>query len=70
MTERKTAAKAAEKRQEPREDVPPEGVYEATGPLLVGGVLAFNEGDRVPAGHVNRFEWQDKVRRVDDESGD
>lgn len=66
MTERKTAAKAAEKAETEADDAPLTGVYVATEPLTVGGVLAFAPGDIVPAGHVERFEWRDKVRDFDD----
>lgn len=67
MTDRKTAAKADEKTSE---DTPLTGVFVAKEPLAVDGVLAFNPGDIVPAGHVQRFEWRDKVRAFDDNEGE
>lgn len=67
MTERKTAAKAEEKTSE---NVPLTGVFVAKEPLSVDGVLAFAPGDIVPAGHVQKFEWRDKVRAFDDNEGE
>lgn len=62
-----TARKATEKPQETSTDAPLTGVFVASEPLFVGGVLAFNTGDIVPAGHVTKFEWRDKVRDFDDD---
>jgi hypothetical protein len=59
QTEQKQA-KAADER-------PLVGVYEATEDLFINGVRAFNTGDRVPAEHVSKFDWADKVRRIDEE---
>lgn len=66
MTEKKAAARAEES------DKPLTGVFVAKEPLTVDGALAFAPGDIVPAGHVQKFEWRDKVRDFDDdtESGD
>lgn len=52
------------------EDAPLTGVFVAKEPLTVDGVLAFAPGDIVPAGHVQRFEWRDKVRAFDDNEGE
>ena len=67
MTERKPAAKA-----EQSNDKTSSGVFVARVPLHVDGALAFTPGDIVPAGHVTKFGWRDKVRDFDDdtETGD
>jgi hypothetical protein len=73
MAERKNDTQS---RQEPAKktakdgtpDPVPEGVYVALEPLMVGVALAFARGDRVPAEHVNKFGWQDKVRAYDDDN--
>lgn len=58
------------RRQEPEKAPDPvaEGVYVALEPLMVGAALAFAPGDRVPAEHVNKFSWRDKVRAFDDDT--
>lgn len=68
MTGRKTAETAGKTGRQADDDAPLTGVYVATEPLAVGGVVAFQPGDIVPAGHVQRFEWRDKVRDFDDNS--
>lgn len=32
-------------------------------PLFIGRARAFNTGDPVPAGHVEKYDWADKVAR-------
>lgn len=67
MTARKTGETGKQQdSKQTAEEQPLTGVYVATEPLTVDGALAFAPGDIVPAGHVQRFEWQDKVRAFDD----
>jgi hypothetical protein len=62
---REQAAKKPAKDETP--EPVPEGVYVALEPLQIGVALAFAPGDRVPAEHVNKYRWQDKVRAFDDD---
>lgn len=70
---RKTGEAGKSSRQDEQakatDEQPLVGVYEATETLFIEGVRAFNEGDRVPAEHVSKFDWRDKVRRIDEEEG-
>lgn len=52
----------AKKTPEPKQTV--ESVMVATEPLSIDGVPAFNPGDPVPAEHVQRNGWEDKVKPV------
>lgn len=45
---------AAEARQRLADQAAEYGTYVAKGPIEVGGVRAFNEGDPVPKSHVDR----------------
>lgn len=68
MTTRKTGEQAGKQTEQAEQasEQPLTGVFEATEDLFVDGVRAFNAGDRVPAGHVDRFKWREQVRRVDE----
>lgn len=47
------------------------GTYVATGPIDIGGVRAFNEGQEVPVSHVTSgLVEQDQVRKVNEAPAD
>lgn len=55
-------------RQAATEDAP--SYYIATAPLFIDDQFsrAHNVGDSVPAEHVDRYGWHDKVRRPGDDT--
>ncbi|WP_101791030.1 hypothetical protein [Nonomuraea indica] len=54
------------------QDQTPPPYYIAVEPLYIDDQFsrAHNPGDRVPADHVDRFGWRDKVRRPDQPASD
>ena len=51
MTQPDPTAEAAARQKEQEKEY---GTYVAVNPIMIGNALAFNTGDPVPAGHVER----------------
>lgn len=50
--------------------MPPAQPYLAIEPIFIDGVRAFNPGDVVPDGHVERHDLSDKVARAGTKAAD